>query len=51
VISEQARRIVLNLSESGVDLSKLKSQFEKWPIEGLEQIIVVKGSTVIRFWP
>jgi hypothetical protein len=51
VVSEQTRRIVLNLSEGGADLNKLKAQFDQWPIEDLEQIIVVKGSTVIRFWP
>jgi Contact-dependent growth inhibition CdiA C-terminal domain len=51
VIGEQARRIALILSDSDADLPKLKVRFDQWPIEGLVQIIVVRSSTVIKFWP
>lgn len=51
VVKEQARRIVLNLSSSGVDLVKLKIQFDNWPIDTLEQILVIRNGSIIRFWP
>ncbi|MBC7976017.1 MAG: hypothetical protein H7138_13680, partial [Myxococcales bacterium] len=51
VREEQAHRIILNLSSSGVDLVKLKAQFTKWPVDGLDQVIVIRGTSVIAFWP
>jgi Contact-dependent growth inhibition CdiA C-terminal domain len=51
VVAGQARRIVLNLSSSRVDVVKLKAQFYQWPIEHLEQIIVIQGTSVTLFWP
>lgn len=47
----QASRVVLNLTNNGVDLAALKNQFAQWKIDGLEQIIVVIGNKVIQFWP
>jgi hypothetical protein len=46
VQSEQARRIVLNLDDSAVNLDKLRKQFAEWPVEGLEQVLVVKNGQV-----
>ncbi|MDL9998624.1 hypothetical protein QTI24_08440 [Variovorax sp. J22P240] len=41
VSSGQAGNIVLNLSDSAADLSRLKEQFAKFPINGLEGILIV----------
>ncbi len=51
ITSGQTNRIVLNLSDNQVELAILKAQFDAWPISGLKQIIVVKGDSVIYFWP
>jgi len=46
----QASRIVLNLDDSGVSLSDLRKQFQDWPMEGLEDMIVMKNRQPIPFW-
>ncbi|WP_433197392.1 hypothetical protein ACQP1G_00900 [Nocardia sp. CA-107356] len=52
VTSGQADRIVLNLSDSSVDLTTLKSQLRDWPIQGLKEVIVVdKGGNIVPFFP
>jgi Domain of unknown function (DUF4157)/Contact-dependent growth inhibition CdiA C-terminal domain len=43
VESGQASRIVLNLDDSAVSLEALAKQFSTWPIEGLVDVIVIKG--------
>lgn len=46
VTANQARRIVLTLDDSKVTMDALRKQFADWPIEGLEQIIVVRGGKI-----
>lgn len=46
VQAEQARRIVLNLDDSAVSMDKIRQQFADWPIEGLEQLLIVRGGRV-----
>jgi hypothetical protein len=41
VQSEQARRLVINLGYSKVDLAALQKQFTEWPVDGLEQVLVI----------
>lgn len=47
VQSEQAGRIVLNLDNSRVTMEALQKQFADWPIEGLQQVLVVRNGQVI----
>lgn len=51
VTDEQASRIVLNLDDSKVSIEALRAQFAAWPVEGLQEIIVVRGGQVIPFFP
>jgi len=32
-------------------MGALEKQFADWPIKGLEEVIVIKDGTVLRFWP
>ena len=47
----QTRRVVINLNDSQVDVSALADQFAAWPIEGLEQVLVIRGESVTQLWP
>ena len=49
--SGQARRIVLNMGESTVTVDELKEELKKNPIQGLDQILVVKDGKVINLYP
>lgn len=49
--ARQADRIVLNLSDSAVEMAALKKQFSDWPMEGLKEVIVIKNGQIIPFWP
>ena len=50
--SMQADRIVLNLRDSGVDLSALLRQFRDWPMPNLREVLVVtREGTIISLWP
>ncbi|MFD9596201.1 hypothetical protein ACFWA9_26115 [Kitasatospora sp. NPDC059973] len=52
VDSGQADRIVLNLSDSGVDAAAMRKQLQDWPIEGLKEIKVIDSSgNVVHFYP
>jgi hypothetical protein len=52
VTNDQADRIVLNLSDSSVDLAKMSAQLHDWPIEGLKEVKVIDGQgNVIDFYP
>lgn len=51
VDEEQTERVVLNLDDSPVDLDALTAQFAAWPIEGLQEVLVVRGEQVIHFYP
>jgi len=43
----QADRIVVNLDNSSVDLSALREQFAKWPIENLREVFFIKGGKIL----
>lgn len=47
----QTRRIVLNMDDSAINLNDLKKAVLEKPVLELEQILVVKGGEVIRFFP
>ncbi len=48
----QADRIVLNLSDSPVDLAKMSAQLHDWPIQGLKEVKVIDAQgNVIDFYP
>jgi hypothetical protein len=47
----QAKRFIMNLNDSKVDLAALTRQFADWPISGLEQVLVIHGRQVIQIWP
>ncbi len=47
----QADRIVLNLDDSGASLDALRSQFRDWPIDGLKEVLIVRGGAVVKFFP
>ncbi|MCB9564559.1 MAG: hypothetical protein H6708_29595 [Kofleriaceae bacterium] len=51
VKKDQAARIVLNLDDNAVDLDALAKQFAEWPIDGLEQVLVVRQGTVSQLVP
>jgi len=52
VKSMQADRIVLNLRDSGVDLSALLRQFRDWPMANLKEVLVVtREGSIVPFWP
>lgn len=52
VAAGQASRIVLNLSDSSVDLTKLSAQLHDWPISGLQEVEVIDAQgNVIDFYP
>lgn len=52
VDSGQTERVVLNLSDSAVDLDKMRAQLRDWPIEGLKEIIMIdKQGNVVHFYP
>ncbi|HEX3785324.1 MAG TPA: hypothetical protein VHX38_37210 [Pseudonocardiaceae bacterium] len=52
VAAGQASRIVLNLSDSSVDLTKLSAQLHDWPIAGLQEVKVIDAQgDVIDFYP
>ena len=46
---EQAERIVLNLDDWDGDFDALKTQFDDWPIENLEEVIVIKDGEILNF--
>ncbi len=49
VLSGQADRLVLKLEDSTVSIEALKQQFAEWPIEGLNEIIVLRGKVIPVF--
>ena len=51
VKKEQASRIVLNLNDTEVGVDALRSQFASWPVDGLQEILVVRGDQVIPLFP
>lgn len=50
VESGQTNNVVIGLQDSDVDEQALRQQFEDWPIEGLEDVIIVRpDGTIGRF--
>jgi hypothetical protein len=49
--SGQADRIVLNLDDSKASLEALRQQLTSNPIPDLREIIVIKGETILEFFP
>ncbi|MGW6918070.1 CdiA C-terminal domain-containing protein [Kitasatospora sp. NPDC054939] len=48
----QADRIVLNLSDSEVDLAAMRKQLNDWPIDGLKEVTVIdKAGNVVPLYP
>jgi GGDEF domain-containing protein len=47
LVKKQGRGVVLNLDDSAVSLEALRSQFERFPVEGLKDILVVRGDKVV----
>ena len=42
----QTKRVVLNLDDWKVDVGELIEQLNNYPIEGLEEVLIVKGGQV-----
>lgn len=48
----QTDRVILNLTDSLVDLDAMRAQLHDWPIAGLKEIIVIdKAGNVLHFYP
>ncbi|MFF7591686.1 hypothetical protein ACFZCK_29825 [Kitasatospora purpeofusca] len=41
VLEGQTSRIVVNLADSPVEVSALKAQLHYWPVEGLQEAVVI----------
>ncbi|SDC22834.1 CdiA C-terminal domain-containing protein [Actinokineospora iranica] len=47
----QADRVVLNVSDSAVDLDKMRAQLNDWPIAGLKEVLVIdKNGEITEFY-
>lgn len=46
VVAGQTDRVVLNLDAWAGDLDALRTQFTDWPMEGLNEVLVVRNGTV-----
>ncbi|MBO0930513.1 CdiA C-terminal domain-containing protein [Fibrella aquatilis] len=52
VVNEQTKRVVLNLEDWKGDVNALKKQFADWPMEGLEEVIIItKDGSVQHIFP
>ncbi len=52
VVNGQTDRVVLNLTDNPVDLDAMRAQLRDWPIEGLNEVIVIdKQGNVLPFYP
>jgi len=51
VKSKQASRFVVYLDDSSVRIDDLREQFRKWPIDGLDEVLVMRARTVVRLFP
>lgn len=48
----QTERVVLNMADSKADLEKMRKQLNDWPIQGLQEVIVIdKHGQVVPFYP
>lgn len=52
ILAGQADRLVLNLSDSSVDLDAMRAQLHDWPIKGLKEVIAInKQGNIIHLYP
>ncbi|MCL2090632.1 MAG: hypothetical protein FWH11_05325 [Micrococcales bacterium] len=51
VSRSQAPRVLVNLDDSSVDVADLHRYFTENPMQGLEEVIVVRGGTVQQIYP
>lgn len=51
VTEGQTSRVVLNLDDSAASMDALRTQFTRWPIEGLDEVMVLRGGQVLRLFP
>ena len=47
----QTKRVVLNLDDWNGEIEKIVSQLNEYPIEGLEEVIIVKNGKVTSVYP
>lgn len=47
----QAGGIVLNLDDYPGSMEALKKQFDDWPIQGLNELLVIKDGSITRWFP
>jgi hypothetical protein len=50
VESGQTNRVVVNLSDSPAMSEALLQQLKDFPIEGLEEVIIIKGGSIVGTW-
>ncbi|MEV7470599.1 putative T7SS-secreted protein [Streptomyces kronopolitis] len=49
---EQTERVVLNLADSPVDVSKMNAQLHDWPNPGLKEVIAIdKNGNILHLYP
>ncbi|MFC5666913.1 putative T7SS-secreted protein [Kitasatospora misakiensis] len=52
VLEGQTSRIVVNLADSPVEVSALKAQLHDWPIEGLQEAVVIdRQGNILHIYP
>jgi hypothetical protein len=52
VVAGQTDRVVLNLSDSPVDINAMRSQLHDWPISGLQEVIAIdRSGNVVHLYP
>lgn len=52
VESGQTDRVILNLSDSNVDVAAMRKQLNDWPIDGLQEVTVIdKAGNIISLYP
>ena len=51
VASGQADRIVMNLEDTPVSVNEVREQFVRHPIQGLKEVVGIKGGKVFLIYP
>jgi hypothetical protein len=51
VVRGTATRFVLDLDHTDVDLQVLRRQLDRFPVPGLDEVIVLRGGRALRFFP
>jgi len=50
VVDEQASRVVVNLTDSSATAATLENQLNDWPIQDLEEVIVINEGSIVLKW-